>query len=674
MMFDYKELTHTISFVWSRFPCYKDEVIERLIQKHSPSPRDIERLKFFSYSKWQVWHISFIIIGTIFTIFHCSTAYYLLVTIDYSRPENNIETLTNGLSKFRCVYTNCSRLFLEQNDSHLAPEILKQKLARDMSRLPFFSLCHRKLRELTYPFLDMGSNGFTMVFFSGIAMACFCIVGQIAQLVSPAGDQTLLFVETPELATKMARSAMRKCYVDVLASLFVYRTNDVACRVERRLSRSNRTGANTSSKSKFVSLSDKLELKSEYKSMIEANYHVDTAERVDTFIDDCIPLIKTEWWRQRILLTYKLNFLGLLYPVAIMFIGVSWAFYEFVGWTNSWYDEVADSVEQQGCSIWAQNNHCRKDQCAASMIEDIYAKRRSSIDFHNFKLYFSVFILIQHYYSISVYLLVLNPKNLIAYISTSELLTLIQEIQSQISVIIELASFVLNEKKLIEVYKRRNLVNSASDAIENFYLTKLIGKNYTNFIDHDHHARFGLLRGISKLRSKQTKLVEMDKRFRLIYLRQLLQMEHEHEGLIRPTGNTLVRCDTHIAATITNEQIIHQRIAHEIFTYDRDQDQLATVIDLLEKLYIKVKYFVEIRADYGRTITVQLYYVTVAAYIAAYTMLLLMRHIPDQHLLRGLVLSAFCYFVVCLFGTASLNHYVSVPLKNILNKNRFSFY
>lgn len=633
-MVNYGSIFHLNGFIWTRYPCFDVKLINYWIRKHSPSEKEIQKLKYFSSEKFNFWHIYFISGKSIWYILQTSITCYMLTIVDYREPQRNIETLGNGLSKFMCIYTNCSQLVLNYESANKTTKTTtKENFARDMTNLPVFSLCNPNLRKVVYPFVDLGSNGLILILCISLAMFCFCIVSQFAQSRKSIGDVTVLFIEAPEISMKILRSSMKKCYVDMISSLFSFRLNDISWRAERESSLAVNAqrqfqATNSKDKSKLLSLGHKLELKSEYKNMIEADYNVVGCKHLEQFIDDCIPLIRTDWWRQRMIWSHKLNFYLVLVPSLIITLSVILTIYLFVEFNNDWYERVTSGIKQQACSIWTQN-------IDGILVED---KHKTFIDLHKFDLSCSPIMLTHVIYAYSVMIFVLNSKNAIAYLSSSELLTMIREINSQIDVIIDYSYFVLDKRIL-------------SNTLKGFKSDQFNGMS---------ESSYGTLRSTRLIVANSNYMPnKLGEKFKMVFLRNLLRSAHEDDWVTRPLIHNLIKTDKPYKARGINEKIVIQKLAYEIYNHNENKDQIGTLIELIEKLYIKIKFYLEIRNVYSESMTVLLFYMTISSYISIYTLLLLMRHTSDKRLIQCFVLFSFSYLAVCLIGTASLNYYVS---------------
>lgn len=622
-MVDATNLFHTILFAFTRYPCYNDITIEKILQKYSANKQDIEQLRFFSYSKWKLWHTVLISIAISFWLFHSSVATYLLIATNYNNPNENLEHIANGKVKFWCIYTNCSR-FIEQSDP-----IKSTSLAQDLLQIPYFSLCHPKIRQISYPSVDSGINGCLLILLISCGTFNYAIVSQIVQFLRPSGDDTILFIAAPDLATKIMRYTMRKSYVDLLASMFVYKTNRIKYTMERRLLRL-RDHFGVIRGSNFRGLNDNTTKNQiEFENLIKAHYNHGQSDQVDEFIDDCIPLFRTNWWRNRVVHSYKYYLIYVMAPCLFSVFTGLLVFIDGIITRNALYQRIAIHLDKQNCSIWTNNAKDDNNIVDHSRVDTI-------LNFHTISVTVGPAIIIQHLYTSFVSLYSLNPKTLAAYISQSELMSLIREIESQLFVVNELANIQFNIKDY------RSIGSSTS----NLKMDTIISTCCSTLP--------------SPFKSiKQQQQQQNPAKFKLCQIQNLLKQKHSNDKFIGPTGQSLRIENGPYKSNDTNDLVFNQRLAFEI--YENEQDCLRTLIDLLEKLYIKMKFYLILRANYGRSLTLLLFYFALGSYINAYVVLILMRHLPDKRFLVGFVGVCFSYFAITLLATSSLNNYVSDP-------------
>lgn len=662
------------------YPIYKDSQIEKIIRKFGPSGSDLKELQSFSHTRWKLWHIIVLIMAIVFFLFHVYTSMFLFLSFDYINPENNLEFTGNGEVKFWCLHTNCSRLFKNSdknnndndndNDSYKFNETLNVEsndLANDFLYLPYYAICRPIMRRFAFPAADFGLNGYFYIQIIGLGMFDFCVIGQIAQFLDPSGDETILFVYAPELMLKMIRESMRKSYIDLLTSMFIFKSNRIRNLIERRLTRLNK--ANITHDSRFIALNEKIVDPYDYDKLIKAHYQHGKTTHIEEFIEDCLPLIRTDWWRQRILFSYKI-FMSIILPYNVISgtIAGSNVFTKGIKLREPIFERIGATLSEQNCFLWTNQQ---------KSYDNINEGDKQIIDMSKFKTPFGWLPYIQQYYASITNQLILNSTLLGAWISQTELLTLIREIHSQLYILIELASIYINlvECDDIDSVKFDDTFNSRA-------LSQLPKKsiNYANLSDkHDDDIVQTIDYEIEFHTHEFIKLIEDEKRtiqincinhpneealfddpktFRLSNMRELLRLQHVNKRWISPTGNALNDRIEPTKAKKLNNLIFNQRFALEI--YLTNPNNLNTFIELSEKLYIKMKFYINVRKNYSKSMAAMLFYFSLCSYINLYwTLLLLYNRIQDKTLLEGLIILCFLYVVMCLFVVASLNNHVS---------------
>lgn len=634
-MVNFASLFRLISFTWYRYPCYSINEIQGLIRKHSPSEDDKEQLLFFSHARWTKWHHLSILIAIIFWIFQTSIAVYLIFSNDYLHAEKNLKYLPDEVVKFKCLYTNCTRFF-NQN------ETTTQNLAEDLLRLPFFKICHPIMRKFTYPFVDFGFDSYIYVQILGYAMFVYGIVGQVAQALDPVGDVTILFAVAPELALKMFLNLMRSYYVELLASMFKFNNKRVRYKIERRLSRLNEQDCYNCVKLQSLLQFDKhWENKTEFEDLIKAKYEdksyfngTDDDPYVDQFIHDCLPLIRTKWWRERILYTYKI-IVAYIFPYLLINTLGSALFYLYDRRIkqNEVYSQITRKIHESNCAIWTINSKGRKIQIDSEVWTVISP---------------NYIITIQHIHLSITAISVVLTCFVGAYINHSELLSLIREISSQMAIIIELTNIEMRNIRSTQIDSAKSMADIVS--------SKSHGEELNLFPNLEGSSSSSLL----NRRKKRLLSSQKMKQFKLCMLRNLLKLAHSNKRYVATIGDL---CFTS-TGSYTDNIIYNQRIAYEIrCQYD---DHFNTICKILEKIYIKIRLLLDIRHHYGRSMSVQLFYLSFTAYAYTFSSLIFLRQVPNTYIRIGLVLTNFLYFAICLFASQSINLFVSILVHYVI--------
>lgn len=628
--------TKSLTF-WLRYPIYKNKWIEKIILKYSPSNEEISQLRSYSASNRVLltWHILLILYALSFFFFTCSLTMILLLYNDYINPENNIgyNSDETGSINLWCLHTNCTNFSADVDVNSSLSQ--RANLARDFLKLPFFSLCYPNIRSIALPLVDLDTDGYLLMLYTSLGMFSFCVNCQVAQVLNPTGDESMLFAVMPDLTLKIVHDKLRKIYVGMLVSSYIYKRNYIKDKLIRTSHGQPKTAISgddaamiTNSKFNYLSQLDiikhqslcaKSNYQADFDHLMKAHYHCGDTKYVDLFVMDCVPLIRTKWWHERLNYTYKINIL-IGSPISTCMVFLCMYFVKLqIDVKNQVYSEIGRSMEKNNCKIWTRN---RADDGTIGI---------DLVDLANYKISYNSGNIIQHIFNSVVNLtLIMGPCMLSSYICQTELLSLIHEIQSQLAVILELVNIQLWPDDRID----HVLMNS-----------RCIG---------DHCPREAI------------KIVGIDKNLsisKLNFQRELLRLENTNLKLIHSIG-TVLSSGNYSKAKRLAPSIFNRDLAIEMLAGDKNDKTI--LIDLLGKLYVKVKFYLNSRDHYGQSFTLLILYATLSCYIESFLFLAILRKSKDKYVLNILMVLSTYFFASSLLLIIRLNYHVS--LKSVLRR------
>lgn len=193
-----------------------------------------------------------------------------LLLFDHLNPENSVkETLTSPSSneqykshyQFSCIETNCKKLTKSSS------------LAQDMIRLPMLYICKPEYSSIYAPIIFLGSYG---LFLQTIVSYEILIIGaglSLMQYQFPLSCESLMFALTPNLKTNQIRIKLKDLFINLNSSLVNYKSIVLG----------QKPGDLVWARPKM--------LISKHKAK----------EDLDELVEDCLPVIRSNWWRSRLI-------------------------------------------------------------------------------------------------------------------------------------------------------------------------------------------------------------------------------------------------------------------------------------------------------------------------------------------------------------------------------------
>jgi len=272
-----------------------------------------------------------------YTIFFLKSLLVPIITLSFfnhRNPEESLELLDNGLYKFACILTNCTRLSQSEN------------LAEDLSRLPMLGICKPRMNKYYPPAINLG--GFGLLIFSVGGSAMFMMGGllPLREILRPTENDALMFIAAPVITIKSFRERVERILTDLSVSYVNYRASIAGQRIEDQ-------GKKSVESSKFFSLRQPLFNDPKFSSTIrDIHFGFRTASEHDKYVSDCLPLIRSHWWHSHISRVFCITFAFILLGEAM--IGTF-----IVGFENDQLSAKGEQLEsywkvmlETNCAMW----------------------------------------------------------------------------------------------------------------------------------------------------------------------------------------------------------------------------------------------------------------------------------------------------------------------------------
>lgn len=287
-----------------------------------------------------------------------SNIYY---NIDFVHNTNESEI--QFIFKFACLVTNCTQLSSEN------------PLGLDMSRLPHFKLCVPYLSRYYNSVIlvdPMALLTFTTVAFGVILVS---VIHPLWNLISPFQKHMLMFYVAPTIVTNVLQRDLRY-HLEELNLSWSNFVNDWQCR--SNLIHDNQP-PNTRYRDQINDLSESFEsyrlthrtdrtlcsARSNYLASSSNLSHSPVIYTDDSFrpidrnkvdqdyLDECLPAIRTDWWRFRIARAFLLVS-SLATTIAFSCFSLLFKFLDRrADMSKALYKQFSREMDRTGCKIWA---------------------------------------------------------------------------------------------------------------------------------------------------------------------------------------------------------------------------------------------------------------------------------------------------------------------------------
>lgn len=308
------------------------EVLKRTT-RHDNHFSESEIKEYSSTSKTNQSHQFVLILISYYALYSLKSAYYIhftLNSIDHYNLESNIKPVTDGkLSNFitySCLISNCSQLTEDSNN-----------FAKDLWTLPIFSLCNQYIRSYYTPLVNLGSVGLMTNMF----IVYFIFYGSfipIKQLISPIGNETLMFILAPNITRNQLKEKLKE-----IKSMFEF----------------SKSMANTRNcqSIKLNVFREPIDSSHDDGEDDEDNDVTDYCQVSEEYIEDCLPAVRSDWWRHQMASIFCRVFV--FFIIFEVIIGVWFVIFErhYIIWLTNTMHKYSTHMNKTKCSIWKQPDH-----------------------------------------------------------------------------------------------------------------------------------------------------------------------------------------------------------------------------------------------------------------------------------------------------------------------------
>lgn len=584
--FKLARLTKWVSFNAIRYPCYDYDKVVELSHTEIDGDEQIYYLEN-STKRYRVRHLILIVFSIVTYFIYSIVGFSRIYAIDYTHPERNLRKLDNGLTGFGCLATNCK--FLSDAATNIG---------RDLVKFPLFRLCHPRWAPYFPPLVDGGRA--PAYFLSILTNGDIVYIGtaNILQLISPAPDPPLMYVYAPKTTIKMFRTKIKSILRDISTSWLNERNIMLETYADEY---QTATGCSQDEARKYIAtnIEDKLDYCREHERMLYASYpHPNQLKnsQLESYVDDCLPGTRTELWRSRAeavtVVTWFLTVQGAITAPIITIIGIVM----FMSKRQALYDGYIDAIASQNCSFWRQlkmttttTTTATSDDNSAANLELIDPTSEISTSWSWFAYANTAFISFSSFLAVS-------QLYALFYLNGVEMIYWFDELSDRIMMLIEIA-------KLRNIYKLRMSQDS---------LTMLQSETRRRV-----HSQF-------RINSTLDKFLESYGNPFGFYFRK------------KPI-NLQPGCGPKLS-----DKLNRQKSAFEVVCTFQEAELDLVYIELLEKVYINLRTFLDSFESYSTSLTHLGFYSSLVPYVCAFLFLVGLHkaeNLPEPYIMLAVILT-----------------------------------
>lgn len=344
----------------------------------------------------------------IFTIYFIKNNFVVIssfLAFDHYDPSRSLEEITYSSAgggqykpryRFGCIETNCTRL---TNDS---------SLAQDLSFIPLITVCEPRLNIFYAPSAYLDSFGLLLL--TTVSFQVFVLGAGVAimQYYFPLSCESLMFILAPTLIVNKIRNRLKILFVTLDKSFKNFKSIAADRRLDGGLCAHH-------SRDRFRSFRYQIERPS--------IYHTDSDLENEELVEDCIPVIRSNWWRAKLVRLFMHSIVAIYSTVtaiaSILFIYI----YIMLMKKRAFLKEVADSMAEQNCFIWHPSS-----------------SQDRSIEYINLDpagAKWTLYSLVETSVIVSPPLIMMSATLVSFYVTTCELACWLEEVKLQIQLAIE---------------------------------------------------------------------------------------------------------------------------------------------------------------------------------------------------------------------------------------------
>lgn len=231
---------------------------------------------------------------------------------------NVMQNKTELITSYGCLMTNCTT-FRQNSDIFL-----------DITFLPVFTLCMPYLKDLYSPIISLQSHGFmilamwtSLVLMIGFLLSVYLYYG-------PITNDLYIFMLAPEWCRLKFRTKIKSIIKEIQLSQIHFRRSIFL----------NKSGA----QSQVIKFYD--------SPIVAACCQDNVLQAKETLHFDCLPIIRSKQWKDRLLARYfKRVLISVFVYVFLSLLGILVADYK-LHYLNSQLPLIEESTKRKSCSIW----------------------------------------------------------------------------------------------------------------------------------------------------------------------------------------------------------------------------------------------------------------------------------------------------------------------------------
>lgn len=343
-------VTFKINYLCCGYPRYTEQELNEEVRQPNNPPDEIKFIQWFSvkFTLSQAILNAINLLGLIKNIFF---PIYTLLAISlvqsnyrqlvigpnqYTSANNSAQLVQNLLQshssiRFGCLHTNCTKFSDER------------PFFEDLISLPVFKLCQPHLRAYYYPVLDTSFFGLSVSSTQTYLFFLFGFVAPLALYIWPLTHEVGIFVCVPKTIHSFHGELVRRYLIDRLTSL----------KNEFYITSHSRASASAHKVFQVNKLNQELDLTPENVQLAQFRGHYNLlSERAQSYINECIPLVRCEEYRP----IMSKQYLTLVLTTALYFSSCAIAIFAASYHSTTAFEvklkQVDNYMSASNCSVW----------------------------------------------------------------------------------------------------------------------------------------------------------------------------------------------------------------------------------------------------------------------------------------------------------------------------------
>lgn len=631
-------------FCLTRFPCYDEKSLRKFRLQNEDERRIFARYSDSRLIKLHSAYVFLTLVLVMTSLYVSHKRMYVVNHNDLSKSlkysaQTSAKVLNSDTStfefvnisrayKFGCLLTNCTQL----RGGH--------SLVEDLSKLPLYTLCYPKWSYLMPPLQDLGRPEAFKLSIMSLALFCFCCTLILVQLFDPKGDQTVLFLLTPSSFMHSLARQTRAIVLEMSTSLIHLKWHMINRLNEKKVKKGQLDAIETDMLQQLkFKFKERRDIERIYHLMYETNIQIDNRnqskhDELNSYVDDCIPIVRTEWWRALLL---RSNLFGNVFLTIVisLILGVTYVELHQLGidvHNKQFLNQVASRLNSSNCRVWARELKYFGQDTSSALEQRPYVYIKPEMVPLKWGWY-SVIVATTCYILPMISAFPLALSNCMTW---WEVYNWYYEIRYQIALTLDILIFerVLknprhpNHMRLLECVQRwsrerqQSLASLSSGSVD----------MQADAFYHDADDNQPFAAGKTSQMPKTTDLVTSTSRpdelllpdpskFEMSHLRRMFAESNERIIILplEPKITNRLGQDASIDARLGGSQA-RQQIALELMQkYYHGHETF--VLELIEKSYVNMRLFMNSLEDYGGTIMCQTFWNSISFYVCCLMLL-----------------------------------------------------